>query len=192
LYKQSRTRGPLRQAELLSSVSQVTVRPTSLLAGRRLVTDVIQHDWAIIASQDCDLDWDFAARFPDPARTVKNKELPNILLCETRRVPEGARLPEFDKDIWRRVSQNQDERYYLLPALSADRDRLGEGVDSLLVDFKRHFTISTPELYQRLALRHSNVERAERRAELESPHREDFCSRFVDFLSRVALPDDYA
>ena len=191
VYRASRGRGPLRQAEILSSIAVPFFRPSSLLSGRRAIVDLQEHDWAIILSQDCDLDWDFAARFPKGTTPPKNKDLPSILLCEARLLPDGVRLPQFDRDIWRRVSQNQDDRYHVLDSVPADADRLGQGFAQLFIDFKRYFTVETGELYKRLALGATNEARALRRSELETPYREDLSHRFATFQSRIALPENY-
>lgn len=190
-YRASRGRGPLRQAEILSSIAVPFFRHSSLLSGRRAIVDLQEHDWAIILSQDCDLDWDYASRFPRGTTPPKNKELPSVLLCEARLVHDGVRLPQFDRDIWRRVSQNQDERYHVLDAVPADADQLGQGFAQLLIDFKRYFTVETGEIYQRLRLGAANASKVLRRSELESPYREDLSQRFATYQSRIALPANY-
>lgn len=200
-YRASRG-GCLRQGEILARVAQWTVVPASLRseggsrrddADRfRQPADITEHDWAVILSQDCDLEWDYATRFPHRtrARPRQPKELPNVLLCEARAVPTGVRLPDYPGDIWRRIENSQDGRYQLLPEVAPSSDSGRSGVPRLLVDFKRYFTIPSAELYQRLALRTGNRERAERRAQMLSPYRESFALRFFNYQARVALPEE--
>lgn len=52
---------PLRQGEILSSLIQHKLNINSLSSSRPIL-DPIAHPFAIVVSQDCDLDWDYKAR----------------------------------------------------------------------------------------------------------------------------------
>jgi hypothetical protein len=86
-------------------------------------------------------------------------------------------------DIWKRIKGNQDERYHRFEAMTPADDLMQEGVDPLVVDFKRVFSFPTQELYYRLS--HG----VRRRGVLKSPFLHHFSSRFAYYCLRVALPE---
>jgi hypothetical protein len=143
------------------------------------------HPFAIVLAQDCDLAQDFMGRRGE----VKPKLLvPNILMCEVdlaENLKGDAERIARGSDIWKRVEQNQDDRFQFLREVAPDTDALGEGVGPLLVDFKRTFTLPTDGLYEQL------LRVAKRRSVLTSPYREHLSSRHAHFISRVALPLDH-
>jgi hypothetical protein len=152
--------------------------------------DAVVHPFVVVVSQDCELDWDYRSRFAAAVDKPKQrKETPNLLLCEARSIPEGARPDGWATDLWKRAQQNQDERWHFLPPCSEVVDAKSTGFGPLLVDFKRYFTVPMPEVYERLRLENSE-ERVERRAVLASPYREHLAHRLFGFLSRVALPEE--
>jgi hypothetical protein len=184
--------GALRQGEILSDVIQVHVQIESLNPVVEEITLAEKsHPQAIILTQDCDLDWDFSARNqPDGTTRLQLKLVPNVLLCEL--IPEDAlrgRMKEAGirgSDLWRRVEQNQDERYHWFASVAREHDRLGAGLPSLVADFKRVFTVPTDELY--LRLQHG----VRRRSVLQSQFLQHFSNRFGYYCLRVALPETAA
>ena len=181
IYTPSSLGGPLRQGEVLAGLIQARLR-TDTIATEGPIVVMIEHPLAIVMSQDCDLDWDFRARFETPA---PGRLIPNILFCE---VMEASRLrgaTGINSAIWRRIEQNKDERYQFLQGILPEQDALGEGLPELGLDFKRYFTIPTDEVYVRLQIS------AQRRCRLISPYREHLSTRFYGFQSRVALPADH-
>lgn len=138
-------------------------------------------------TQDCELDWDYKARHEqDPATKEKlaHKAIPNVLLCEVWRAEELRGLQAINGTIWRRIAQNQDERYHVLAPFSAESDLQDEGTEfGLALDFKRVFTVRTEELYFRLQ------HEAKRRVFLYGLFRQDLATRFACYQVRVALPE---
>ncbi|MCY4466814.1 MAG: hypothetical protein OXE46_14885 [Chloroflexi bacterium] len=180
----------MRQGELLSNVVQLfvelhTIAQESPRAIRR------NHAFAYVLSQDCDLDWDFNSRTKPDAR---DRTIPSILLCEAMPAISAARQiiavdgsKNTDKSrIWRRVKQNKDERYQFFSKVESSLDLQEQGIDELVIDFKRYFSVPTGELYKRIELGETH-----RRCRLRSPYLEHLSSRFAFYLSRVALPEDY-
>lgn len=187
IYLESSANGPLRQSEILSTVLQ---RYINLETGE---LETVEHPYAIIASQDCDLDWDFKARFPTDEREQQiEKTIPNILFCELFTAEEirsskgRYTFNAINTKMWERIKVNKDERYHFFQKIEAKDDRLREGLPELTIDFKRYFTIPTPEVYQML-----KDKLTFRRIYLASPYLEHFSSRFAYFQSRIALPEDY-
>jgi hypothetical protein len=190
VYARSERTGALRQSEIICNLLQFTVDPQSLKAGGELAFGQLQREFAVVLSQDCDLAQDFELR----RRTwneellyaeIESKLLPNVLLCEL--VTDAdlfAALPQ-GSDIRKRVKQNKDERYQYLCAVPTNSDTAGTGLPALGIDFKRHFTIPTEELYLQIS------QAAVRRCRLVSPYLEHLATRFSSFLSRVALPSNH-
>jgi len=144
----------------------------------------VTYDHAIVVTQDCDLEQDFRVRFPD--EKPSDKLLPNILFCPVATAVELRGTTGITSDIWRRISQNKDERYHFLQAVEAGSDAQQSGLPELGIDFKRVFTLPTDELYLRIELGE-----AKRRSVLQSPYLEHLSERLAHFNSRVALPEDH-
>ena len=178
IYIISGNAGPLRQGEILSDVIQRRRSFQSLtLAGAQI--EEIRHPYCVIATQDCDLEQDHAARNGDV--TAPDKMIPNVLLLQAVTVAELiAGLPK-GRDILKRVIGNRDDRYQLFEPVVAANDALGQGLPALGVDFKRYFTVPMDELYLQLG------SDARRRTQLNSNYLEHFNQRFSGYLSRVAL-----
>lgn len=190
IYAKSEPEKALRQGELLSDVIQYVANED---ANRGAVATVIEraHQWAFVVSQDCDLDWDYHTRFNE---SKADRRIPSVLFCEARLATEIAQQIMKDEGskrsdksrIWDRVEKNKDERYQFFSTIPGDVDLLGKGIDELVIDFKRYFTVPTGELYNRI-----ESGETQRRCRLRSPYLEHLGSRFANFLSRVALPEDY-
>jgi len=181
IYCQSIPDHPLRQGEILSNLTQVRIDLDSLGFEERL--DHTLHPYAIVVSQDCDLDWDYKARQNE---AKAHKKIPNILFCEVAAATELHKRVDIDSKIWDRIKINKDERYHFFQQVTPAQDFLGEGLPELGVDFKRYFTIPSDEVYLRMARNE-----AARRCYLMSPYREHFSARFYYFQSRIALPEEH-
>lgn len=189
IYLPSNPEAALRQGEILTNVVQVKIDAESIGAeGGYQASDVI-HPYAIVVSQDCDLDWDYKAReqaTPPNQAVSQDKLLPNILFCEVTTAEALKGRKEIHSSIWSRIKINKDERYHFLQKVEPDHDALYEGLPELGIDFKRYFSIPTEEVYARL----KNNE-TQRRCCLASPYLEHFSLRFSHFQCRVALPEDH-
>lgn len=170
------TTGPFRQAEILTDVVQRR-RSFQSLSQAAPEIEEIRHPYCVIATQDCDLEQDHAAR----SEGLTAKTIPNVLLLQAVTVAELiAGLPK-GKDILKRVISNRDDRYHVLEPVAVANDTSGMGLPALGIDFKRCFTVPTDELYAQLN------SGARRRTQLNSNYLEHFNQRFAGYLSRVAL-----
>ncbi|MGA9999352.1 MAG: hypothetical protein WBQ04_04470 [Candidatus Acidiferrales bacterium] len=177
-----------RQAEILSNLIQRRRSLKSLLPAATPEIIEIMHPYAILISQDCDLERDASARkdeIPDKIDTASDKILPNVLFCEVVTVEQLLAAVPKGKDIWKRIVQNKDERYHVLEKVPPSQDSQGTGLPALGIDFKRYFTVPTDELY--VQVKTGTI----RRCRLCTPYLEHFSNRLAHFLSRVALPRDH-
>lgn len=184
-YIASDETGALRQGEILSGLMQPKVKLDGLESyARATAFDMITHPFAIVVSQDCDLDWDFRARSDDPPS--ESKKIPSLLLCEVTTAESLSGRTDINSKLWQRIRINKDERYQFLERVPPERDSEQEGVPELGIDFKRYFTLPTEDIYFQIRTR-----QIKRRAVLTSPYVEHLSSRFCYFQSRIALPADH-
>jgi hypothetical protein len=118
-----------------------------------------------------------------------DKLLPNVLFCNLAKAEDlrgTAATTGINSEMWKRISQNKDERYHFLQAVDGSCDALQIGLPETGIDFKRYFSIPTDELYKRI-----EIGEAKRRCILVSPYLEHLSNRFAHFLSRIALPEDH-
>ncbi len=191
-YEPPPERGALRQGELLGPVWQYTVEaPASSLPDDAHPTiERLKHGLVIVLAPDCDLHWDFekirsveeSAAEGDPAREHENRSsLPWVLLVDVHEEADiKTRLPPGG-DLWRRIKQNQDERYHCFDG--APIHGSSKTLDPLYIDFKKAFSVPTRWLYAGLA---ADVTRI---ALVPSGYIHDLVQRFFAFQSRVALPE---
>lgn len=198
VYIRSSPDEPLRQGEIVSDLVQVKIKLDSIGSSEGYVGVDVVHPLAIVVTQDCDLEQDFKARFAGEAG--KHRILPNILFCEVElanelrhgdkndTLPEEkrARSKEINRDIWKNIWQNKDERYHFLQKVEPAYDLLEQGIDALGIEFKRYFTVPTDDVYHRV-----KIKQAKRRCKLNNPHLEHFSVRFHYYHYRVALPADH-
>ena len=182
--------GPIRQAELLKSVSefQVVANPDGDPA--EVFTRRIEHPLVIVLSQDCDLEQDFDFRFPaaeDPPShsdiEVHPRTLSHIILCDVFEEGElKQRVPEsFGSRDYKRIDQNQNERYHRFDG--AGVAGTAEEIEPLFLDFKRHFSIPCSSAYEQL-----DSGPMGRTARLPAYYLHDLNHRFYSYLARVAIP----
>lgn len=192
-YEAGPTDGALRQGELLASVWEhrplFPARPIPRAHSVRV--ESVLHDLTVVLSPDCDLTWDYEMRFAsflaeDSTAILETEQHPatvtHVLLCDVQ--SRDAFRPRFKggKDLWRRVEQNQDERYHHLSAARIiDSD---VRMHDLYLDFKKVFAVQTDLLYDGVLGRH-----IERLSLMPPYYLHDIIHRFYGFLSRIALPD---
>ncbi len=187
IYRTSQSRPGvcLRQGEILSNVVRIRL-DLATLGTEAMGIITVTHELAVVLTQDCDLAQDFTVRL---AGRESDKNLPNILFCNVAKADDLRGTPQttgINSEMWKRISQNKDDRYHFLQAVDDSCDARQVGLPEMGVDFKRTFSLPTDELYRRLELGE-----AKRRCVLGSPYLEHFSSRFAYFLSRVALPEDH-
>lgn len=192
IYKPSELES-LRQGEILTNVTQY--KPTNinpkLLEENLLEVDPIIHPYAIIVTQDCDLDWDYRARFNESQNPEQNqpKLLNSIILCEIDTAEEIRNIS--DKNImnskeWELVKSHRHERFYFFERIPPQFDIKTEGLPELTADFKKVFGLDASFLYYQI---HSG--QAQRRTILTNPYLEHFSRRYQNFHGRIALPSQY-
>lgn len=173
--------GPLRQGEIITNLRQSYLQLASLGLDKPIIQHY-QHPYAIVATQDCDLDQDYKAR---NEQAGADKRLPNVLFCQMITATELRGSAGLNSTIWTQVKINKHERYHFFQRITPEQDTLQQGLPELSVDFKRYFTVPTDEVYERLKAE------AQRRCRLVSPYLEHFSTRFAHYQSRVALPQDH-
>lgn len=182
-YEVSSSNGtaPLCQGEL---VSNLLVPFRDVVESTNRSSPIVKRErvpYALILSQDCDLIFDFEARFGDgPA----HKKLHSVLFVVAE-PPSDRQNPDPDTKSVKRMKtlkQNGNERYHYLSAIAPEFDTLGEGPLELFVDFKRFFSVRSDDVYDQLG--HD----ARRRCRLKDEYKRELVYRFFQFHSRVAVP----
>jgi hypothetical protein len=143
----------------------------------------ITLNYAIVLSQDCDLEWDFETR-KNKFRKDDDKFLQNILICPlypyesfilgNKHITDSQRRIFKSSDDKKKLQRNNEfKRFHYLPEI--------EHIDlpSLIIDFKHYQTIPRDFLY---SLDENRV------TSLNELFREDVSQRFANFLSRIGLP----
>ena len=190
-YEKSKDSVALRQGEILSKVVQISLLPGTMETGSPTVKR-ITHNYAIVVTPDCDLDWDYKAQKGEEST---GKLIPNILLCTVIYASDLAKRINKDRPLsnrfetrtpWEKTTQNKDERYHFLEKIDSDFDFQGEGIRSLGIDFKEFFTLPTDFLYSSIA-----AGLTQRRSVLMQPYNDHLNSRFAYFQSRIGLPEDH-
>ncbi len=175
----------LRQGEILSDLVHARLALSSVGTDEPVIEE-FTHPFALLLTQDCDLEQDFAVR---QAGKASDKLLPCLLFCEVTTAAETlARVAEGSKNRWKglNISQNKNERFHFFQKVDPACDARQIGLEELVIDFKRSFALPTAEVYRRIEL-----DQARRRSILCSPYLEHLSSRFAYYLSRVALPLDH-
>ena len=164
-------------------------RAVALDAEGALEYVVVQHDVVVVMSQDCDLEQDCDVRFPAdrepaPAEEVElgvNTLVQVLLATRTPRLRSRPSSITSGSRDWRRVRQNQNERYHHFEAAAIGT--AGENmIEALYLDFRKHFTVPTGFLYDPIA-----AGDVKRRAIVPAIHSHDLMHRFYGFQSRVAI-----
>ena len=182
IYLPSTEGQALRQSEILSNLRQPV--PVSVSSEDEATVELVIHPYALLVTQDCDLDWDFKAR--NGLGGGVEKQIPSLLFCQ---IQSAAALKPLipGSTFWKRIKQNQEERYQFLQKVQPGEDALGEGIPELGVDFKKCFTLPTEFVYKEIADFH-----VKRRCRFARPYLEHLTVRFHNFCSRVALPAEHA
>jgi hypothetical protein len=183
IYRASDNKEALRQGEILTGLIQFKPVPSESSPNfDRTQFKPIVHPYAIIVTQNCDLDWDYTAR---QNQNQPNKLLNSILFCQVHTAQEirSSKTVPINSADWNLVKSNRYQQYHFLEKIPLEGESFQEGIPELTVDFKRIFAIDADFLYHQI-----NNNFAKRRTVLESPYLEDFSHRYHDFHGRVALP----
>ncbi|HEV8573566.1 MAG TPA: hypothetical protein VGR43_02555 [Dehalococcoidia bacterium] len=144
---------------------------------------------------DCDLIWDFAARFPtpevreaygpeDPNIEIQTVAVPHVLLCEAY-VEADARGRVQESKLWKLLQQNRDERYHHFPSALIGEEEGATRFEDVYVDFKKLLAIPTTQMYE--GIKSGALLRI---AWIPPVYRHDLIQRFYSYLARVAVPAD--
>jgi hypothetical protein len=180
--------GALRQGEILGNVWEHRADSAAVrLEADSVIYRSLQHPYMIAMTADCDLFQDHRIRFDtgDSERQLGDTHprlLSQVLLCELFEEDEIREVNNLKSDLFRRIKQNQDERYHRLP--SADIHNSGTKLPELFMDFHRTIGISPMAIYQGLIP--GGILRV---AVMPPIYVHDLMHRYFGFLSRVALPD---
>jgi hypothetical protein len=177
-----------RKLQLISDVREIIPTP-GFVTGESEELIPIQHDFLIVLSQDCDLDWDYKSRFETDSANAPgdSKRMASVLLCKVDTAQGVRQRSDVNTTTWNRIKSNRDERYHFLEETLPEHDALGKGLPELCIDFKTYVGIPIDVLYHEIA---RGV--CHRRGRLVSPYLEHLSQRFSAYLSRVALPENYS
>lgn len=186
-YNTPRNSGPLVQGEILSGIWELRPQrpPISTDEGASLEINPMEHPLVVVMTAVCDMEQDFDARFnnPDGAESDPNSPrlVPQTLLCDVY-THEDIR-PRFRgmPDVWRRIKQNQDERYHHLNAGDIG-DPPTDRLSDLYLDFRKILALPTRSIYEGLELELNRV------AVVPDVFIHDLIHRFYGYLSRIGLP----
>lgn len=181
-YSAPSSRG-LRQADILQNVETFQL---SEMDGETPKGRVLTYEYSLVLTQDCDLEQDYATRFPpDGEEGSEDKLLFGIILCGayTREKIKGGThrngAVRLGSREWKLVASNREPRYQYLgyvPQAGAE----------LVADFKDFFVVSGEYVYQCL-----EDGKATRLAEMADPYRQHALQRFATYLMRVGLPVNF-
>lgn len=174
------------QGDILRDVTVVTWAAEKETAdGKILAIDERLLPYAILLTQDCDLEQDYVNR-TDKDSTNNDKYLQSLLLCpayQAEQLRRGEHLKDLgltmlpiNTDRWRLVQSNSVYRYHYLP------EYLDFQIPSLVIDFKHYLTIPHHILY--------GLDRTKSYLGTASElFRENLSARFSQYLSRIGLPE---
>lgn len=181
VYAQSLATGPLRQGEIISELRRAKLAIASVGNENSPLVNFENHPYAVVLTQDCDLDLDLKAR---NGQVKVDKMVPDVLFCIAVTADELKNSQGMTSRIWDQIGVHGHERYQVIGAVSAEVDLRQTGLPSLALDFKHHFSMPVDEVYRRI-----EISEAHRRTRLISPYLEHLSSRFARYQSRVALPE---
>lgn len=180
--------GPLRQGEIIGPVWLHRADAPAKALGQDTPVPLISsaHARMVVLHAECDLEQDFTQRDTNNGRptqqAVDSRLLPEVLLCDVFQATEiRDRTPPGSTD-FRRVQQNQNERFHRLPqAAVADT---GSSLPELFLDFKCTYMEPPSSLY--VAILSGDIRRL---AIVPSLYLQDLMHRFFGFQSRIGLPE---
>ena len=184
IYENAPSTGPLRQGEIVSNLVQLMVT-LDTIGSDEIAVNRIVHPYAIVLSQDCDLEWDWHERQGEGNNNTA-KLMSSVLFCEVQTAENVRRTPGINSNAWNFIRTNRDIRYQFLQKIAPEHDSLVQGLPELVVDFKRYFAISVEEIYAR-----SGIGELQRRSCFHPPYLQHLATRFYYYQYRVALPDPH-
>lgn len=188
IYQTSDKHSSLRQGEILTGVVQFNPIVEELSQKWQELKDLpftpVLHPYAIVVTQDCDLDWDYKVRGTSNSNPAKL--LNSIVLCEIGTAESIRGTDGMNRKEWELVISHRHERFYFFEKIPLEYELEQEGLPELTADFKKVFGIDAATLYRQIEL---GI--VKRRTILASPYLEHFSRRYHSFHGRVALPSQY-
>lgn len=145
---------------------------------------VREYSYAIILSQDCDLEQDYDVRHRGDESNI-DKKLFGTLLCgvheedEIRECGYRGRAARLGSSDWKPIRQNMSPRYQYLGYVPSPNC-------TLVVDFKDYFFLPLEYLYEKIT-----QEKVTRWASMEAPWRDHLLQRFGFYMTRIGLPTNF-
>ncbi|BAY94955.1 MULTISPECIES: hypothetical protein [unclassified Tolypothrix] len=184
IYRASDEKEALRQGEILTGVIQFIPVPNEASPELdKTQFKPIIHPYAIVVSQDCDLDWDYKAR---QTTDKQNKLLNSILCCEiyqAQEIRQDRNTYQMNSEKWNLVKTNCNKQFHFFEKIPLECDLTKEGLAELTADFKKVFAVDPEFLYYQIS-----INKVQRRSVFVSPYLEDFFQRYYSYHGRVALP----
>jgi hypothetical protein len=176
--------GIFRDIEVFDGVEEVAGESADGETQLNVVSSVLPY--AVMLSQDCDLEWDHRTRQPGVA-VSHDKYLSVMLVCPAYPAAqlragthlEGLKMQPLNSATWKLVTQNKNDRYHYLcegPEF---------GIPELALDFKHYRTVPRQTLIDCL-------DNGSALGTLRPLYREHLSQRFANYLSRIGLPEPVA
>ena len=175
IYEPSNESGPLRQAEILSGITQYSYDSSESTA------TFMVHAFSIVLTQDCDLERDYESQ-----NDGKPSPLNSILMFEMMPLADHPSNALQGSKQLRRLRSHQEARYHVLLPSDPAQDLAGSGLPELIIDFRRYFAVPPKDLYFQCGL---STQPTCRRAILQTPFKEHLQNRATFYLQRIALPN---
>ncbi len=138
--------------------------------------------YAVVMSQDCDLDRDFIERSEEGKDSDKHLStilvcpaFPSELFCKGEHIGDW-KMKTFNKSDLETLQKNEKlNRYHFLV------EEEGVSIPNLVIDFKRFYTVPRELLYQDFSSFYLTT--------VNELFRERLSQRFANYLSRFGLPE---
>ena len=179
----------LRQGEVLSNLREPRLQ---LPSSNPEQAEALQVDWfvhrrSLLMTADCDLVGDYRARDQAPSENKRAearrlaRQLEYVTCCPLYAEDEMRTGSGFDSDVWKRVRQNENERYHVikLPTLEGF-----EHLPDVYLDFNRTFLLPVEYAY-------SVIQRPDvlREGPIPPPWCQQVVQRWSSYQGRVCVPD---
>ncbi len=176
------------QGEILSGLQELQPEHP----GTRIFVDqppirfaLVNHPTFVILTPDCDLLSDYSARqgnSPVDAK-IQSQLLQHVQCCEVYEENEIRQPRQLTSELWKRVKQNQDERYHHIPSGKLEGEE-EKGHPDLFLDFKQMFSVLTEFLYESI-----RTHQVKRQGVIPPIWIHSLIQRYFAFHSRVGVPD---
>ena len=176
-YMKSETKTRFHQGDILKDVSLI------IYTGIDAQISEINLDYAIVVSQDCDLEHDYNNR-NNADKKDEDKFLPNILLLPAyldNKFRTGTHRGDdikglyWNSEQWKKITNNNEARFHFINQNETFQ------IPDLVLDFKHLYTIDRNVCYIQMADIYL--------ASICELHRELLSQRYSNFLGRIGLPE---